>query len=930
MPRPPNMPENYYLCNLYKWLATYAGYLCGITFLFSDFDMINKTRTVKALLLLVSPFLLIGLLSSCDLFRRTSPSKGPDDRRYNDSVAKAEKLQKQLDSVLAVWGGGNTNSGIYRPADYPDRPVPTRTIDILHTQLDLAFDWQNRHVLGKANLTIKPYFHDINQFVLDAKSFQINEVALLLKDSSQQKLNFDYKADKLTVFLDKLYARTDTFLLHISYVAKPYERKSEGGTAVTDDKGIYFINHDGSQKDVPQQIWTQGETTANSGWFPTFDHPSEKMTEEIALTVEDRFLTVSNGRKVKTVDNGNGTHTDYWVQHQPHSVYLFALAIGEFGEFKDKWRDKEVNYYLEKKYAPYAKAIFGNTPEMMEFFSKLLGVDYPWDKYAQVVVREFVSGAMENTGCTIFFDQMNQDDRSLLDSDHEDIIAHELFHHWFGDLVTCESYAHLALNESFATYSEYLWIEHKYGKDAADSHLQADLDAYLNEADYKKAPIVRFRYDKDDDLFDNHSYQKGGLVLHLLRNYLGDEVFFEALNRYLTKYAYQNTEIHHLRMEFEAVSGEDLNWFFNQWFLSPGHPELEYTHELKNNQILLTVRQKQDSLLPAFRLHLNVQALDESGKSSFFPIVIDQRKQTFKFPFNGSLAHLVLDSEGILLGTLESSQALTIATAAAQYRACDNLRLRGEAVGFLAGAGTKEAESVLLEATQDKYWEIRQMAVASLDIAGSSRKPELMARCIALAKDEKAAVRAAALEQLTNEAAYGFKSDAVFSEKMRELLNKSIADRSYTAQYAAMRAANLWFPELADDFISKLQGDEDENTLYGAIYTLLKRSTLDGTNKAVALIERVKEDDIRFYATHNMMLEQYGSSKSTEEIRKAMREAWMKIAEQDKDRKVRLGCLDALFYNKDEKDVKDFFYRAHPSETDKEIIEIYEKVKQKL
>lgn len=335
---------------------------------------------------------------------------------------------------------------------------------------------------------------------------------------------------------------------------------------------MYFINHDNSNPRKHQEIWTQGETEASSVWFPTIDNPVEKTTQEIYITVQNKFQTLSNGYLASSKYLDNNMRVDHWVMDKPHAPYLFMMAIGEYSIVQDKWIKKdstelEVNYYVEKKYEPHAKAIFGETPNMLSYFSNLLGVEYPWVKYSQVVVRDFVSGAMENTTATIHGDFLYKTTRELIDGGNEAIIAHELFHHWFGNLVTCESWANLPLNESFANYSQYLWDEHKYGRMEADMNAFEEMEGYFLSAQQGgHVDMIRYDYKNKEDMFDGHSYNKGGRILHMLRTYVGDKAFFASLNDYLTTNAYKTVELANLRLSFEKITGEDLNWFFNQWF----------------------------------------------------------------------------------------------------------------------------------------------------------------------------------------------------------------------------------------------------------------------------------------------------------------------------------------------------------------------------
>src|SRR5690606_18717132 len=394
------------------------------------------------------------------------------------------------------------------------------------TKLDVRFDYAKCYLYGKAWLTLKPHFYPTDSLQLDAKGMDIKNVSLI-SGKSLIPLKYSYNGRSLQINLGREYSRNENYTVFIDYVSKPNELKAEGSQAIRDAKGLYFIDPDGSDKDKPVQIWTQGETEASSVWFPTIDRPNQKTTSEISMTVPAKYESLSNGKQVSRKLNNDGTRTDTWKMDLPHAPYLFMMAVGDFKIFKDKWRDLHVDYYLEPAYAPYAKQIFGHTPEMMEFFSKKLGVDFPWNKYAQIVVRDFVSGAMENTTATIHGEFVQATDRQLLDENEgEDVIVHELFHQWFGDYVTTESWSNLTVNESFANFSEVLWREYKYGKDEGDAVNYKDMQRYLSSPEDADKNLVRFHYKNKEDMFDLVSYQKGGRIVNMLRNYLGEDAFF--------------------------------------------------------------------------------------------------------------------------------------------------------------------------------------------------------------------------------------------------------------------------------------------------------------------------------------------------------------------------------------------------------------------
>lgn len=587
----------------------------------------------------------------------------------------------------------------------------TRHFKLIHTKLEVSFDWEKQYLHGKATLILEPYFYNQSNIVLDAKGFEIHEVALISGDNSE-KLNYTYDGKKINIDLAKDFQKNQKINIRINYTAKPNEGDYPN-TLTNDQKGLYFINPLGDQKGKPQQIWTHGETDSNSRWFPTIDAPNQKSTQEIFITVDEKFKTLSNGTLVYSKSNADSTRTDYWKMDKPHAPYLFMMAVGDFAIIEDEWNGMKVNYYVEPQFAEYADDIFGHTPEMISYFSEILNYPYPWDKYSQVVVRDFVSGAMENTTASVFMEDLNVDSRELIDYDWDDIIAHELFHQWFGNLVTCESWANVALNESFATYGEYLWKMHKYGEDEASYQLYDELDDYLIEAEGKKEDLIRFYYDKEEEMFDSHSYAKGGLILHMLRNYLGDEAFFKSLEYYLKSHAFGKAEVHELRLAFEHVSGEDLNWFFNQWFLAAGHPKLrvEEAFDIENDNYVVKIWQDQDSdLYPVYKLPLTLD-IWENGLKVQYMIDIDKRYQEFEIDEAKNPELVIVDSDYILVG--EITHIKTPEQYQFQFTHYnENVRARIDALEyFLDISADSISRNVLSYALKDPFWVIREEAL---------------------------------------------------------------------------------------------------------------------------------------------------------------------------------------------------------------------------
>ncbi len=595
----------------------------------------------------------------------------------------------------------------------PYQASAQRHFDLMHTALDLRFDWANETIIGRASLTLQPYFYPTTELVLDAKDFDIESIAL---KGYSESLTYHNDGEQLTISLPRMYRRGEELTVEIHYRATP--KASGGSTAITSDQGLFFINPRGDEPGKPQQIWTQGETEFNSRWFPTIDKPNERCTQDVLLTVESHYTTLSNGVLVSSVENEDGTRTDRWVMDQPHAPYLFMLAIGEYAVEKDMWRGKEVSYYVEPRYRDDARDIFAHTTEMLTFFSDLTGIEYPWQKYAQVVVRDYVSGAMENTTSTIFGDFVQKHKRELIDNHNDRIVAHELMHHWFGDYVTCESWSNLTLNEGFANYAEYLWFEHKYGPDHANHHRLGELEGYLSQASSNRFPLIRYRYQDKEDMFDQHSYNKGGLVLHMLRHLIGDDAFKAGMQTYLTDNAYQAVEVHHLRLAFEKVTGRDLNQFFDQWFLSPGHPEVQISSNwiddhTGNGYLQIDVQQVQTPAnnLGVFEFPLEVELVLPNGRKERQNLSVNQRSQRFDVQVSARPVVVIPDPDRILLAVIQMPYATD--AYAHLYDPSHHVAIRLEAVEAMAHE--PEGEALLLRALQDPFWAVRQQALEGID-----------------------------------------------------------------------------------------------------------------------------------------------------------------------------------------------------------------------
>tara|TARA_R110001592_G_scaffold2696_14_gene15410 strand:- start:70 stop:2511 length:2442 start_codon:yes stop_codon:yes gene_type:complete len=643
------------------------------------------------------------------------------------------------------------------------QPEREKIHDLVHTKLNVDFNFDNKTMNGEAWITAKPHFYSTNFITLDAKAMLIHQVSM-----NNSALKYTYEDGlNLIISLPKTYQRDEEFTIYIKYTAQPEKVYQKGSTSITSAKGLYFINADGSEKNKPTQIWTQGETEASSCWFPTIDAPNQKTSQEIYMTVPDKFVTLSNGALISQTKKGNN-RTDYWKFDQKHAPYLFFMGIGEYEIIKDSYKNIPVNYYVEKEFAPYAKDIFGLTPEMMGFFSEKLGVEYPWNKYSQIVGRDYVSGAMENTTAVMHGEQAYQKPGQLIDENvQENTIAHELFHHWFGDLVTAESWSNLTLNESFANYSEYLWREYKYGKVNAEMHLYENVDAYLNgQSDSKD--LVRYTYDDKEDMFDLVSYNKGGAILHMLRTYLGDEAFFLGLKQYLNMYKYQAAEVDQLRLIFENLTGKDLNWFFNQWYFGAGHPNIEISYDYNTLRKTVTVNVVQLQTA-AFKFPFAIDVF-EGTKRTRHTVFVDAKDASFTFPYTKQPNLIQVNADGSLVCEINENKVLSDYIFQLKY--ADNYAHRREAFLIIAKKQEdKDAFNAVVDALDDTSYKIRILALQQIDLINKFSKKDVIQKIMNIANtDVKTLVQAEAINTLGK----------LTDPELKPIFEKGLQSKSYS------------------------------------------------------------------------------------------------------------------------------------------------------
>jgi aminopeptidase N len=693
--------------------------------------------------------------------------------------------------------------------------------EIVHTKLDVRFDYDKSYLYGKEWLTLKPHFYPTDSVLLDAKGIEIKEIAIM-KGATKLPLTYKYDGMQLNIKLDKTYVGDEKYTLYFDYVSKPNDLKVKGSDAITDAKGLYFINPKGENKDKPTQIWTQGETEANSVWMVTIDKPNQKSTQEIAMTVPNKYVTLSNGLMVSKKINTDGTRTDNWKMDLPHAPYLFFMGVGDFSIVKDTYKGKEVSYYVEKKEEPYARKVFGNTPEMMKFFSEKLGVEYPWQKYNQMVGRDYVSGAMENTTATLHQESAYQNSRQLADGNAwEETIAHELFHQWFGDLVTAESWSHLTVNESFANYSEYLWDEYKYGADAAYEHNVEDMQGYLLSGSEKK-DLVRFHYADKEEMFDGVSYNKGGRILNMLRNYLGDDAFFKSLNNYLTTNKFKAGEAGLLRLAFEETTGLDLNWFWNQWYYGSGHPKLkiDYNYDDAAGKAMVIVEQTQKSG-KVFKLPMAIDVYNGAEKKRY-KVVVENKIDTLYFNYSTKPTLINVDADKLLL--CEKTDNKTEDNFIEQFKNAKNYVDRKEAIEFFAKKNSPE----LAKGLNDKFGGLKILTLQKLATSPYKADKVVLEQVESLTKSSNKKVKAAAINFLVKNG----------DSKYLPIYQNAVTDSSYSVAGAALKGIVAVDASNAYTLAKKFSGDA-KGTLGNVVGDILVKN---GTEADFDFISKMYTD----------------------------------------------------------------------------------------
>jgi aminopeptidase N len=523
--------------------------------------------------------------------------------------------------------------------------APDRDFDLKHIAVTLDIDYDKKTFTGRADSTLTPLRSGLRQVRLHCGA-GLDVSACHLDD----KPAFFKREGEFVV----LEVGTSLPMDRETTASVSYTGGKRQGTSFGGEGGLHWLT---PSANLPNKIgfWTQGETNYNREWAPTWDYPNDFATSETRTTVPADWLVVGNGKKIgESVKNGR--RTVHWKMTQPHATYLLSLVAGPMEQKKARWENIELLYTVPKGSAELIEASFSDTPQMLTFFSKITGVKYPWPKYAQSAVYEF-GGGMENVSATTLgaFSLAHPRDgfRPMAS-----LNAHELAHQWFGDIVSCRDWGHAWLNESFATFFEWLYFEHSRGKNAYDREVEDGVEAYLREARRYKRPIATNVYAGPDDMFDSHAYPKGGAVLHTLRRQLGDEAFFKGVNLYLTRHRHQPVETKDLCRAMTDATGINLAPFFEQWILKPGHPVLEYDWAWDRDAVVLTVKQTQDTAdgTPIYKIPTHV-GIVAGGKLERLPVTLDSARQELRLSYPVKPDAVILDPDRAFLAERRHSFA---------------------------------------------------------------------------------------------------------------------------------------------------------------------------------------------------------------------------------------------------------------------------------
>jgi aminopeptidase N len=596
---------------------------------------------------------------------------------------------------------------------YADEPYARhRDYDLQHSRIALRFDVEEKKVIGDVTHTLAILHDGTSKIEFDSVGLTIQSVTL-----NKAPAKFESTATKLIVPLPTAAHNGEKFEVDIRYEGKPI-------------KGLYFILPDKDYPNRPKQIWSQGESEDTRFYLPTYDYPNDRLTTETILTVPSSWITVANGKLINVTKAADNMKTWTWRESLPSSTYLITVVAGEFDEVKQSWHGLPVTYYAPKGRGDRLLPNYERTPAMMDLFSKKLGMDYPWEKYSQAMVDDFVAGGMENTSATTNTSSSLRSDKLIPEfpGNEDPLISHELAHQWFGDLVTCNDWGDIWLNEGFATFFEMVWTESHYPKDQADYDRWTAVHEWLAQSTLYGKPIVRHDFD-DSSEFDDNAYAKGGLVLYMLRQQIGEDAFYRGLRHYLETYRGKNVVTADLIKAVDEANHTNVQQFFDQWVYGAGAPKFDvsYTYDDARHQVALTVKQTQkiEGHVGLFYVPVNLEVTTASGAKSH-TISVSKEAETFLFPSDSAPLMVLFDKGGHILKSAEFHKdkkewlyqlknAAELADRADAAQALAKLKNDDDAVAALGVA-----------LNTDKAWGLRDIAADALGRIGNPPAGKLL------------------------------------------------------------------------------------------------------------------------------------------------------------------------------------------------------------
>ena len=534
----------------------------------------------------------------------------------------------------------STHASAQNGAERPDFNRK-QSYDATHYKIVASFDRALREVRGDTAVTLKPLAANFTTVELDAAGLNFSRVTL---EPGGTPLRYVTVGDRVVITLDKAYGPSDTINIRLVYTARP-------------KKGVYFVEPliEGGSEERSAQIWTQGEPDEARHWFPSFDFPSDKATTEQVLTTEKENTVIANGELLSKKENADGTVTWHYKMPVPHSVYLVSFVIGKYSKVEDKYKEIPLGYYVYPGREAIAPKAYGTTKDMMQIFEGVTGVSYPFNKYDQTMVSAFQFGGMENITATTMADtEIAMVNVDFLRPAVEDLVSHELGHSWFGNLVTCKNWAELWLNEGFATFMEAVYREKKYGRPNYIEKVNGDAEEFMAEDATVRSNHGLYNRNAANvsALFDRAgvTYSKGGAVVHTLREQVGDETFWKAINLYLNRHKFANVESTDLLAAMEETSKQELNWFFDQWVYGIGYPKLSVTPvwNAATKTMTLTVSQIQPAIglnTGAYRLPMSVEFRSAESVPEKRDLEVTKRLQTFTYKLPHKPTSIVIDKE---------------------------------------------------------------------------------------------------------------------------------------------------------------------------------------------------------------------------------------------------------------------------------------------